>query len=84
MSLELRQTFAFVYLLRGINPLHICLVSSAVMLGITFILRGHEGKYVCSDFVEIGKGLGWPAENPFSQTLTDHCILFSFSCRPLK
>jgi len=81
--LELKETFAFVYLLRGINLLHICLVSSAVMLGI-FILQGLEGKYLCSDFVEIGKDLGRPAENPSSQTLTEHYILFLFFLQALK
>lgn len=84
MSVELRQTFAFIYLLRRINPLHICLVSSAVMLGIIFVLRGHESKYLCSDFVKTGKDLGRPTENPARQTLTERCILFSFSCRSLK
>lgn len=76
MSLEPRQTFAFVDLLRGINPLHVCLVSSAVMLGIIFIWWGHEGKYLCSDFVEIGKDLGRPGENPSSQSLTERYTFF--------
>lgn len=47
MARELWQTFAFVYLRLDIGS-----VSSAVVLGITFIWRGHESKYFGFGFVE--------------------------------
>lgn len=77
-SVGLRQTFAFVYLLRGIQSLYICIVGSAAMAGIVFILLRHERKYSCSDFVETGKVLGRLAQNPASHTLTFNRTLYTF------
>lgn len=53
MSLELRKTFAFEYPLSRMNPLHICLVSSAVLLDIIFILLIVEAVSVFVSFLGI-------------------------------